>query len=64
MTSPLTVDDSAGDHGLERFVGDGELGAQAVEGVVLEDLAAHPLGDAVALAGPDEQDQLARRDTL
>ena len=34
---------------------------QPVEGVVLEDLAAHPFGGVVALAGPDQQHQLASR---
>ncbi len=53
--------DPACDHRLERLGGVLQFGAQAVEGVVLEDLAADPFGDVVALARPDQQHQLALR---
>ena len=48
-------DDAAGDHLIEGFGSACVLGLQAVEGVVLEDLAAHALGRVVAPAGAHEQ---------
>ena len=59
LTSPATATHAPGDHRLERFRGVFELGAQPVEGVVLEDLAADPLGHVVALARPHQQHQFA-----
>ena len=55
---------AASDHCLERFAAGvehrvGQLRLQPVEGVVLEDLAAHSLGGIVALAGAYEQHQRA-----
>jgi len=57
--------DVAGDH-LDppghQFVdglGPAGLGAEAVEGVVADDLALHPLGGGGPATGPDQQDQLA-----
>ena len=54
-------DDAAGDHRFERLGGVFELGAQTVERIVLEDLAAHPLGHVVTLARPNQQHELALR---
>ena len=41
--------------------GRGDLGLEAVEGVVLEDLAPGALGGVVALARPDEQDEFDKK---
>ena len=49
--------DAAGDHGLEVLCRVLQVVLEAVEGVVLEDLAPHTLGGVVALAGPHEQYQ-------
>jgi hypothetical protein len=51
--------DPAPDHLVERRRA--HLPAQAVEGVVAEDLPAGPLGDRGPLAGADEQHELAAR---